>query len=115
MARRKSRGLRLRGSRRGRCPRPRRNPRTGRVTKYLGHRVPDIGGAGLDSPKEFRAIKNAILRDYRSGCISRGTARGGLLLLYRLTYPKHNSKASGISPRTRETLRKEIRDALRRI
>lgn len=107
MVRRKTRGLRLRGSRRGRCPGPRRNHRTGRVTKYLGHRVPDIGGAGLDSPREFRAIKNAVLQDYRNGCISMSTARGRLLLLYRLTYPSHNSKARNISPRTREALRGE--------
>ena len=107
--------LRIRGSRRGKCPRPGRDPRTGKATKYLGHRVPDVAGAGLDSPREFRGIKNAILRDYKSGCISKRTARGRLLLLYRLTYPSHNRKARKISPRTREALRREIRRALERL
>ena len=98
-----------------RCPLPRTNPRTGRKTKYIGHRVRDIKGAGLDSPTEYRGILKGILRDYRDGCISRATARGRLLLLYRLTYPKHNSKARKIPATTRESLRQEIKRALARL
>ena len=91
------------------------NPRTGRRTKYLGHRVRDVRGAGLDSPGEYRAILRAILRDYRRGCISERTARGRLLLLYRLTYPKNNRKAGRMPASARERLRREIRAALRRL
>lgn len=100
---------------RGSCPLPRVNPRTGRVTKYLGHRVPDVAGAGLDSPKEFRQILKGIMRDYRTGCISRATARGRLLLLYRLTYPSKNRKVQKLSPRARQELRAEIRRALEKL
>ena len=88
------------------------NPRTGRRTKYLGHRVPDVRGAGLDSPSEFRRIKQEILEDYREGRIRKNTARGRLLLLLRLTYVKHNRNARNISPDTRRELRKEIREAM---
>ena len=101
--------------RRGSCPLPKVNPRTGRVTKYLGHRVPDVAGAGLDSPREFRQILKNIVRDYKSGCISRATARGRLLLLYRLTYPSKNQKIRKLSPRTRQELRAEIRRAMERL
>ena len=107
MARRRRRGKS--------CPLPRRNPMTGRKTKYLGHRVRDVGGAGLDSPQEFRGILRDILRDYRRGCISEGTARGRLLLLYRLTYPSKNRKARRISPRTRRRLRAMIKQAMETI
>ena len=101
--------------RRAACPSSGTDPRTGRRTKYLGHRVRDVRGAGLDSPREFRGILRAIIRDYRSGCISRKTARGRLLLLYRLTFPSHNRKASRISSAVRRELREEILRALRRL
>ncbi len=99
----------------GGCPLPRVNPRTGRRTKYLGHRVRDVRGAGLDSPEEFRGILRGIVRDYRSGCISKRTARGRLLLLYRLTYPSRNRKAAKIPASARRELRSEIREAMRRL
>lgn len=101
--------------RRGACPLPKVNPRTRRRTKYLGHRVRDVRGAGLDSPSEFRGILRDILRDYRRGCISEATARGRLLLLYRLTFPRHNRKARRISARTRQRLRREILRAMERL
>ncbi len=115
MARRRQSRLGRGKPRRGSCPLPKVNPRTGRVTKYLGHRVRDVKGAGLDSPREFRGILRNILNDYRRGCISRRTAIGRLLLLYRLTYPSRNRRASRISPRVREELRAEIRRAMERL
>lgn len=116
-SRSRSSGRRLgRGrSKRGSCPLPRVNPRTGRVTKYLGHRVKDVKGAGLDSPEEYRGILREILRDYRAGCISERTACGRLLLLYRLTFPEHNSKASRIPAKVRQELRREIKRAMERL
>ena len=59
----------------------RRNPRTGRKTVYLGHRVRDTGKAGLDNIGEVRGIARAILRDYRAGRISRAKAMRRLNLL----------------------------------
>ena len=106
---------RRRRRRRTVCTRDGVDPRTGRRTKYLGHRVRDVRSAGLDSPQEFRGILRAIIRDYKFGCISRKTARGRLLLLYRLTFPSHNRKASRISSAVRRELREEILRALRRL
>lgn len=80
---------------------------------YLGKRVPDVGKPGLDRPSEFRRIERAIVRDYKSGKISKQKARGRLLLLYRLTDPRKNSKVRGWSPRTRQSVRVEIRQAMR--
>ena len=57
------------------------NPRTGRKTVYLGHRVPDTGKPGLDSAKEAKAIARAILKDYKSGKIDKRTATSRLNLL----------------------------------
>ena len=57
------------------------NPRTGRKTVYLGHRVPDTGKPGLDSAKEDKAIARAILKDYESGRIDKRTATSRLNLL----------------------------------
>jgi len=110
------RGMRLGGGAgRGRCPGPRVNPRTGTKTKYLGHRVPDVAGPGLDHPSEFRGIIREILRDYSGGCISRRTALGRLKLLYRLTHPSRNRKASRIPSGARRRLREEIKRAMERI
>lgn len=60
--------------------------------KYLGVRVKDIGKEGLTHAREFYAIARAIVADYRNRRISKKTAMGRLLLLYRLTYKKNNSK-----------------------
>ena len=59
----------------------RKNPRTGRKTVYLGHRVRDTGKAGLDSIREVRDIAKAIRQDYRMGRITRATAMRRLNLL----------------------------------
>lgn len=83
--------------------------------KYLGKRVPDINRPGLDSAKEFRAILREIIRDYRSGRIDRKTARGRLLLLYRLTYKKNNSKIAHLSNTTLRRLRAEIKAAMEKV
>ena len=95
--------------------------RSAKRNKYLGRGcknppcVRDIGRRGLDSPREFRGIMRRILRDYRAGRISRRTARGRLLLLYRLTYPRHNRKVSRMSARARRRIRDEIRRAMRKV
>ena len=83
--------------------------------KYLGKRVKDIGKMGLDRPSEFLKIKKAIIRDVRSHRISKRVARGRLLLLYRLTDPRKNSKVRGWSSRTRESIRKQILEAMRKL
>jgi hypothetical protein len=89
--------------------------------KYLGRGcrsppcVRDRGAPGLDRASEYRAILRRILQDYRRHRITRATARGRLLLLYRLTYPSHNSKARRLSARTREALRREIKRAMEEI
>ena len=80
--------------------------------KYLGKKVKDVGAQGLDRPSEFEGITEAILEAYESGEIDERTARGQLLLLLRLTYPKNNRKVRGWSPRTRERIRKMIRKAM---
>ena len=59
----------------------RRDPRTGRRTVYLGHRVPDTGKPGLNNPREVKGITNAILEDYKKGRISYRTAMSRLNLL----------------------------------
>ncbi len=58
-----------------------RDPRTGRRTVYLGHRVKDTGKPGLDNPKEVKGITNAVIEDYKSGRISYRTAMSRLNLL----------------------------------
>lgn len=83
--------------------------RSGRRYKYLGRRVRDTGRPGLDRPSEFIAIARAVVRDRRTGRISRRTARGRLLLLYRLTDPRRNGKVRGWSSTTRERVRRAIR------
>ena len=50
------------------------NPRTGRESKYLGTKVPDIGEAGLSSAKEVKGIALAIERDHKKGEIPYHTA-----------------------------------------
>ena len=60
---------------------PRKNPRTGRPTWYLGHRVKDTKVAGLDNPREVRGIVNEILEDYEKGRIPYKTASSRLNIL----------------------------------
>ena len=82
---------------------------------YLGKRVEDIGNNGLDHPEEFRGILKCILSDYERGKISKDTAKGRLLLLYRLTFPEHNHKVSKIPEKELEKIRKEIKEAMKEL
>jgi len=80
---------------------------------YLGRRIKDIGIKGLSHKKEFEGIMLSIIRDYKKGRISKRTAQGRLLLLYRLTYKKNNHNLR-ISPSTASELRKRISNAMKR-
>jgi len=82
--------------------------------KYLGKRVKDIRPKGLTHVKEVKAILRAIKRDVKAGRISKKVARGRLLLLYRLTFKKNNSKLKA-SLRTRVRLRRMIKNAMSNI
>jgi len=93
-------------------PSPTRPSSSSKRYKYLGKKVQDIGAQGLDRPSEFEGITEAILEAYESGEIDERTARGQLLLLLRLTYPKNNRKVRDWSPRTRERIRRMIRRAM---
>ncbi len=70
------------------------NPRTGRRTYYLGHRVRDVRKAGLDSLKEVEGICKKILADYRAGRISRKSASGRFARLHNAIIPR-DSKLKG--------------------
>lgn len=50
-------------------------------TKYLGKRVPDIGGKSLSNPLEVIGIANAIIADFLAGKIDTRTATSRLNLL----------------------------------
>jgi len=82
--------------------------------KYLGKRVKDIRPKGLTHVKEVKAILRAIKKDVRAGRISKKVAKGRLLLLYRLTFKKNNSKLKA-SLRTRVRLRRMIKNAMSNI
>ncbi len=83
--------------------------------KYLGRRVKDRGKKGLDSAVEFYDIIKAILGDYRTGRITGKTARGRLLLLYRLSFKKNNSKIQHLSNSTLQKIRKKIKNAMKEV
>ncbi len=83
--------------------------------KYLGRKVRDVRMKGLDSPKEFIAIAKRIVREAKTGIISREKARGRLLLLYRLTSPRKNRKVRWWSRRTRVRVRNFIKKCMRSI
>ena len=82
--------------------------------KYLGKRVRDIKPKGLTHAKEVKKIMQAIVNDRKAGKITKRTARGRLLLLYRLTFKKNNSNLK-VSRRTRIRLRRMIRNAMSKI
>ena len=62
--------------------------------KYLGRGcqsppcVRDVGKPGLDSLREVKRIAERILEDVKRGRISKRTAHGRFLLLYRLVSGK---------------------------
>ncbi len=66
----------------------RKNPRTGRKTVYLGHRVRDTGEPGLDSLREVRDICEEILEDYRKGRITKKQASGRFARLHNTVLPR---------------------------
>ncbi len=72
----------------GKRKKMRKNPRTGRKTIYLGHRVRDTGEPGLDSLDEVRRISKAILEDYRKGRIDKKTASGRFARLHNTIIPR---------------------------
>jgi len=80
--------------------------------KYLGGRVRDVGRKGLSSVREFNSIIKAIMQDYFAGKINKRTAKGRLLLLYRLSYKKNNSNIN-FSYATGEKIRKKIKKYMR--
>ena len=69
----------------------RKNPRTGRKTYYLGHRVKDTGEAGLDSLREVEDICKAILNDYRKGRLTKKEASGRFARLHNTIIPRDKS------------------------
>ena len=83
--------------------------------KYLGRKVKDRGNKGLDSAKEFYDIIKAIKQDYRKGRIDKNTARGRLLLLYRLSFKKNNSKIKHLSDKTLWNIRKKNKEEMRKL
>jgi len=72
----------------GKKKKMRKNPRTGRKTVYLGHRVKDTGEPGLDSLDEVRRLSKAILEDYREGRINKKTASGRFARLHNTVIPR---------------------------
>ncbi len=52
-----------------------------RKYRYLGRRVRDARPKGLSSVREVRDISRVIVRDYKAGRISRGSALSKLGLL----------------------------------
>jgi len=82
--------------------------------KYLGKKVKDIGKVGLDKAKEFLGILKNIIKDLKKKRISKKTAMGRLMLLYRLTFPSKNSKVRNMPKSVREKIRKKIREAMKK-
>ncbi len=83
--------------------------------KYLGRKVKDFGKKGLDTARDFYNIIRAIIRDYKAKRISKNTARGRLLLLYRLSFKKNNSKIAHLSNKTLENIRKKIKEEMSKL
>jgi len=81
---------------------------------YLGVRVKDIGRKGLSHATEIKRIADKIYDDYKKHRISRNTARGRLLLLYKLSFKKNNSRLV-TSGRGLAIIRKYIRNLMSRI
>jgi len=83
------------------------------VNKYLGKRVKDKGKKGLSNLSDFLGIITAILYDVRRHSIDKKTARGRLLLLYRLTYKKNNKNLNMSMKsinKVRALIKKEMRN-----
>ena len=59
-----------------------KNPKTGRRTYYLGHRVPDRGEPGLSSLSEVEGIAKKIYEDYKAGRLTKKEAHGRFARLH---------------------------------
>jgi hypothetical protein len=65
-----------------------KNPRTGRKTYYLGHRVKDTGKAGLSTIAECERLAKAIYNDYKRGRLTKKEASGRFARLHNAIIPK---------------------------
>jgi hypothetical protein len=83
--------------------------------KYLGRKVRDRGRKGLDELKEFERIRKDIVKDFKKHKIDKKTAQGRLLLLYRLTFKKNNSKIKDLSEKSLRKERKKIKQTMRKL
>jgi len=87
--------------------------RKGKGYRYLGKKVKDVKKKGLDALSEYKGILKSIKKDYKAERISEKTARGRLLLLYRLSFKKNNSKIKDVPAEKLRKLRKEIKEAMK--
>ena len=65
-----------------------KNPKTGRKTYYLGHRVKDTGEPGLNSLREVEGIAKKIYEDYKKGRLTKEEANGRFARLHNTVLPK---------------------------
>lgn len=83
--------------------------------KYLGKRVKDFKRTGLDSIKEYYAIKRKVIEDFEKGRIDEKTARGRLLLLYKLSFKDNNKKIADVPESSLKKFRESILDDMRKL
>ncbi|MBO8183163.1 MAG: hypothetical protein H0Z28_10285 [Archaeoglobus sp.] len=88
------------------------NPRTGRKTYYLGHRVKDTGKAGLSTISECERMAKAIYNDYKAGRLTKREASGRFAQLHNRTIP--NTKALKGKVRKAKAAVKKYWDRLKR-
>ena len=73
--------------------------------KYLGKKVADVEGCGLDTLKEVEEICKAIIKDYEAGRIDKRTANGRFARLCNCIIPR-NSKLVGKKRKAKSICRK---------
>ena len=81
-------GKSRKGEKKSKTKKEKINPRTGRKTVYLGHRVKDTREPGLDSIREVNDICKEIIKDYEHGRISKKTASGRFARLHNTVIPR---------------------------
>ena len=81
------------------------NPRTGRKTYYLGHRVKDTGEAGLSSVAECERIAKKIYYDWKQGRLTKKEASGRFARLHNAVIPR-SKKLRGKVRKAKEAVRK---------
>lgn len=91
-----------------------RNPRTGRKTEYLGHRVKDTRKPGLDNLSEVKGIIKKILEDHRKRRINYRTAVSRLNLLKLITKKDEDFKRKGLRRKAWKLI-EEGREKLKRL